>query len=289
MVYYDFSPEPIMAHNTNGVHMFYDMLNTHNQDFLTQSAISIARGMCCCGNGYFEAVRQSALNNENYKEQLMAQENVLSMICSDVAQMVKREFDSPYVQDVVQETTKKIEVEKTRKVGLFKTEKYIDYEDVVEKELVSERFGYKGWLIERLTRKEEYPDTKGLEILYMDYYLGADGKLYCVVFDSDGSYRTVLNCICYSPLAMDNTFCMIFAAAMSGAIGVLDAVEIDPNSPSRQVNITLDSNYYYNFPFQIDNFDAYPYPHLAGVIKRIFSLISEDEATFIASKYGLKI
>jgi len=284
MNYIEFNPQKTLGANTNGVNLVYELLSKNDQSWLTQSNSSVCRWGCPGGNGYFAAV--AAHVSEDDKRYLNDHEQALRKICAVIAEFVKKDYDVTFFRTVEREKTITVDVPKVRKVGFFKKEEYIDHETRTEKYSEQETVTYKGWEIERLVRKEDYGYGNPPDTLYISYCLGADGKLYIVASENnDNADPVVLECIFFSPAFLSNRFTNIYSAAISGVIGALDAIPMDQNDPLRNVHIKIDSDYYYNFPLQIDDGHSYSYGFLDGVIKRLVCLLDESSKKECYKKY----
>ena len=279
----DFNPQPALGVNTNGVNMVMNLLDSNDRSWLTQSTVSVHRTACACGHGFFNAIVEQ-FEGEN-KKYIDDQKNALSFICNAVSEFVNKDFDVCYTRCVTKEKTITVDVPKVRKVGFFKTENYIEHETRIEKYTEEERCVYKGWIIERLFRQEGNGSSK--ETLFFDYCLGANGKLYMVVSHNEDKSAPieVFECVCYSPAFLRNTFCNVYSSAISGVIGVLDAIPTDCNDSRRNIHIVLDDDYYYNYPIQIDDGHDYPYGFLDGVIIRLINLLDEKGKNECCKKY----
>lgn len=60
---------------------------------------------------------------------------------------------------------------------------------------------------------------------------------------------------------------------------------MEKDAPLRNNHVRLDTDYYYNFPIQLNDEKDYPYEFLWGVISRLIRLLSEDEKTECCKKY----
>ena len=238
----EFDPLPVLGPETNAVNLLFRLLNNNDQSWLTQSTSTFTSMGCRSGNSYFAAVVDHVTPDE--KEAIRKQEEALSQVGSMIANKIKKDYDLTY-----------------------KDPGAVDG---------SGQITYKGWLLERLYRQEG--TGKSAETLYLDYCLGADGETYMIAYDSSsgGADRNVFKCICFSPLFLSNPFANVYTAAISGVAGVFDAIPLNQADPRRNVQIRLDTNYYYNFPLQIDDSSAYPYNFLGGIIRRMFNLLDEE-------------
>lgn len=277
MNYINFNPSPALGINTNVGAVLLRMIETQDNALLTQSASSII-GLSAAGQGYFRAIADALKSSD--KDFLLEQENYMrSALGNLIIPNISKPYDATFTRRVERERAITIDVPKVRKVGFFKKESYIDRETKVEKYCDVEEITYKGWRIERLSRKEVY-DWKNYEELFIDYFLGEDGEFYTVLYSNDNNKNsdyTVGKCIFLSPLILNYKFCNIFISAFSGVLGVLDAIPMDMQSPQRNIHFVLDSNYYYNYPIQVESADAYPYKLFNGVLNRCVELLDEGE------------
>ena len=285
MNYVEFNPQPIWGEDTNGVGLIFKLLNEKNPSWMTQSNSAVRGWACQGGNGLFTAIVGHLSDDD--KKTLLEREQTLNKICSAVAEFVKKDYDVTFSRTVEKERAVTIDVPKVRKVGFFKKEEYIDHETKIEKYTEDDIITYKGWRIERLIRSEGFGNGASSDVMILDYCLGADGKLYMIASEQnskDGS-EVVLRCICYSPLFLSNTFCNVYAAAVSGVIGTLDAIPMDESDPARNNHITLDDDYFYNFPIQIDEGASFPYGFLDGTICRLIRLLDESDKEACYRRY----
>lgn len=285
MSYRDFQAQPILDINTNGVNMVYDILNSKDNAWLTQGTDAVQRWACAGANGYFSAVAQH-LQGED-KEYLDNHSKSLNVICSAVAEFVNKEYDVKIQRSIQRERTVYVDVPYEVKVGLFKKETRYRKEPRTETYYENDITVYKGWLIERLYRQEG--NGSYAEVLFFDYCLGADGNLYLLISKKDDPTNEplVLNCICYSPAFLNNPYCNIYSSVIAGVVGSLDAIPLDENDSRRNVHLTLDDDYYYNYPIQIDDGHNYPFGFLGGTIVRLINLLDENGKTECCKKYEI--
>lgn len=284
MNYYEFDAQPTLGINTNGVNMVYELLNSNDRAWLTQGTDSVHRWACAGANGYFAAVAKS-IQGEEDKKYLEDHAKALDVICNAVSEFVNKEYDVIIPKTITKQKTVYVDVPYEVKVGLFKKETRYRKEQRNETYYENETNIYKGWLIERLYRQEGYGSSA--EVLFFDYCLGANGKTYLVVSKKDDTSNNpvILECVCYSPAFLNNHFCNIYSAAIGGVIGVLDAIPLNENDPQRKIHLTLDDEYYYNFPVQINDGHDYPFGFLDGVIARLINLLDENGKIECCKKY----
>ena len=282
----EFDPKPVMGTSSNGVRMLFEIMSNQDSAWLIQSNSAMHGWGCPSGNGLFAALLQAKKNSgdEQDRQMLQGSEQMLKQVCAAVSEFVNKEYDLVFTQMVQKQKKVEVKVPKVRKVGLFKKEEYFVSEYRTETYNAAEDVCFKGWRLERLFRQEG--SGSGAETLLMDYCLGADGKLYCIISKKEGNPGFyAMECITYSPLFLSSSFCNVYTAALSGVCGVMDAIPVDPDDPSRKVHITLDDEYYYNFPVQIDDHSQYPYNYLDGVLARLSSLLDEDGVKRCLEKY----
>lgn len=283
MNYLDFNAQPALGVDTNGVNMVMSLFDSNDKAWLTQSTSSVFRWACAGGHGFFTAIADQ-LKGE-IKKYVEDEKNALFLICIAIAEFVNKDYDVSYTQYIQKEKKIKVDIPKVRKVGLFRTENYIDHEIRIEPYTEEETRVYKGWLLERLYRQEGKGSSA--ETIVFDYCLGADGKLYFVVTHKEDktSEPKIFECVYYSPDLLRNPFCNIYSSAISGVIGVLDAIPISKDDPRRNVHIYLDDDYYYNFPIQVDDGNEYPFGFLRGVVTRLVNLLDEKGKIECCKKY----
>lgn len=270
MEYLEFNDEKIVRFNTKMMQICINMIDNNDQRLLSQTNVSI-QDFCSDFHALYKEISESEVS----KSQLFLDKKMLADACKIIAGYVTKDFDAIFEKDVEKTRIITVEVPKVRKVGLFKKENYIDHETKTETFIEREEVIYKGWRIERLLRQEGSGDYSS--ICFFDYFLGLDGKLYLVVSNSKDLTKQIYDCILDTPALYINSFCNIFTSAMAGVTGALDAIPIDKEDPRRKVSMSLDDDYYYNFPIQIDDHHEYPYRFGGGVVKRLISLLSKEE------------
>ena len=285
MNYIDFNPQPTWSDNSNGVSLVYKLLSEKDQSWMTQSNSSICRWACPGGNGYFSAL--VAHLSEDDRKSLHDREQMVYKIGSAIAEFINKDYDVIFSRTAEKERTVTIDIPKVRKVGLFKKEEYVEHETRTEKYVEKETVAYKGWRIERLIRKENCGNGNPPEIMFFDYCLGADGRLYMIASEQNDSSDSIVavRCICYSPDFLSSKYCNVYSAVISGVMGALDAIPMDENDPARNTHIRLDSDYYYNFPIQLDDGGSYPYAFLGGTINRLVNLLDDSNKEACCEKY----
>ncbi len=251
--YIDFLPGPATKRQTQNEDLFFNMLNSKDEALLTQGPAAICRWMCSGGQGYFKNIISHA--NDRNREHLDSCLQGLKALCIGVAEFADKKYD-------------------------------VSYSYPSRNASGREEFIYKGWRLERLYKEEIYPGSR--EKLLLDYCLGADGKLYMIASSdkcSGISEHNIMECIVFSPSFLADPYCNVYAAAVSGVLGALDAVPIGLDDASRRTHITLDTDYYLNFPITLAD-DEFPYDFLDGTVRRLVGLLDEKAKERCVIKYS---
>lgn len=279
MEYLEFNDEKIVRFNTKMMQICINMIDNNDQRLLSQTNVSI-QDLCSDFHAYYKEISESEVS----KSQLFLDKKMLADASKIIAGYVTKDFDAIFEKDVEKTRMITVEVPKVRKVGLFKKENYIDHETKTKTFIEREEVIYKGWRIERLCRQEGSGDYSS--ICFFDYFLGLDGKLYLVVSNSKDLTKQIYDCILDTPALYINSFCNIFTSVMGGVTGALDAIPIDKEDPRRKVSMSLDDDYYYNFPIQINDHHEYPYRFGGGVVKRLINLLTQEEKEACLKAYS---
>ena len=274
MVYREFEPKQPLGADTNLASITSEQMLSHSDSWLTQGTDTVAKMVCWGLNSYFYRVMNST--SDELRENLAGREEKLKNFCNTVIRYSSINYDLQYPVQVEKERVVTVEVPKERKAGLFRKETYMEKENRTEKYIDVEPVYYKGWLLERLYRIEGTGDLA--EILYFDYCLGYDGNLYMLV-SKDGvpEEPQVFRCWCFTQEVLNDQFCNVYNAVLGGIIGALDAVSLDPDKPSRNTQLQLDTIYQYNFPVQIDDDSKYAFNFTGGTYYRVLSLLTDEE------------
>ena len=211
----------------------------------------------------------------------------LRKVCAILVQYIKQPYSASYSFPIQKQRTITVDVPMERKVGLFKKETYIEKQTRTETYTETQTVTYKGWVLDRFYRMEGA--GAGASYLVIDYCLGADGKLYTLLYEQGKGFDPlIMECTLITPGVISDTYCNIYNHILGGSIGALDAISAFPNHPSRKVSRTLDGDSFtVNFPLQIDDPATYPYKYLDGTLARIVKLMTEEEKAAVLADYTM--
>ena len=230
MNYIEFNPHAPLPSDSKGTDMGCDAIMNKDQRLLESNNLGTRFTWPLLFNGVMAALEHYSQQGSSSPEKPNIHAEIgefVQWVAAAAAEFIGKDYDLVYKEIVKKQRTVMVDVTKTRKVGLFKKETYVEQEARTEEYDAVEEIAFKGWLLERLIR--EAPSENPL---FIDYCLSADGKLYTVISEggtllpNEHVFKCVMVPIDLFSHVMTNTFANVYALALGGSIGVLDAVPL---------------------------------------------------------------